>query len=75
MRYAEEIAYTHQEKWNGSGYPQGLAGEDIPISGRLMAVADVYDAFMEIQEDFRQIALEYADFDEEKEALAEPYKD
>jgi putative two-component system response regulator len=109
MRHAEDIAYTHQEKWDGSGYPQGLKGEDIPISGRLMAVADVYDAlishrvykkpfthtkavniilegkgshfdpdmvdaFMAIQEDFRQIALEYADFDEEKEALAEPYQ-
>jgi cyclic di-GMP phosphodiesterase len=110
LRYAEDIAYTHQEKWDGSGYPQGLQGEKIPISGRIMAIADVYDAlishrvykkpfrhvkavniilegrgshfdpdivdvFMEIQEDFRQIAIQYADFDEEKEALAEPYTD
>ncbi|MCP3955301.1 MAG: response regulator [Desulfobacterales bacterium] len=108
LRYAEEIAYTHQEKWDGSGYPQGLQGMDIPISGRLMAIADVYDAlisnrvykkpfthtravkiildgkgshfdpdmvdaFMTIQEDFRQIAMQFADFEEEKEALAEPY--
>ena len=43
---AKEIAYTHHEKWDGSGYPQGLAGEDIPISGRLMALADVYDALI-----------------------------
>ncbi len=41
---AEEIAYTHHEKWDGAGYPQGLKGEDIPLSGRLMALADVYDA-------------------------------
>ena len=106
---AEEIAYTHQEKWDGSGYPRGLRGPDIPISGRLMAVADVYDAlissriykrpfthtktveiilegkgkhfdpdmvdaFMSIQEDFRQIAIQFADFEEEKAALAEPYR-
>jgi response regulator RpfG family c-di-GMP phosphodiesterase len=43
---AKEIAYSHQEKWDGSGYPQGLAGDDIPISARLMAVADVYDALI-----------------------------
>lgn len=41
---AKEIALSHQEKWDGSGYPQGLAGEAIPISARLMALADVYDA-------------------------------
>lgn len=109
LHLAKEIAYTHQEKWDGSGYPQGLSGAEIPISGRLMAVADVYDAliskrvykapfsqqkavtiikegkgshfdpdmvdaFMEIQETFRQIALEYADFDEEREALSTPYQ-
>jgi len=105
LRYAEEIAYTHQEKWDGSGYPQGLKNDNIPISGRLMAVADVYDAlisrrvykapfthskaveiiregkgkhfdpdmadaFLEIHEKFRKIAIEYADHDEEREALA-----
>ena len=43
---AKEIAYSHQEKWDGSGYPQGLAADDIPISARLMAVADVYDALI-----------------------------
>ena len=43
---AKEIAYGHQEKWDGSGYPQGLAGDAIPISARLMAVADVYDALI-----------------------------
>jgi len=44
LRLAAEIAYTHQERWDGTGYPLGLAGEAIPLSGRIMAVADVYDA-------------------------------
>ena len=105
LRYAEDIAYTHQEKWDGSGYPQGLKNGEIPIPGRLMALADVYDAliskrvykspfthskavaiieegksshfdpdivdaFLELHENFRQIALEHADFDEERETLA-----
>ena len=46
LRYAKEIALSHQEKWDGSGYPQGLAGEAIPLSARLMALADVYDALI-----------------------------
>ena len=46
LRYAREIAYGHHEKWDGSGYPQGTAGEAIPVSARLMAVADVYDALI-----------------------------
>jgi putative two-component system response regulator len=46
LRLAREIAYSHQEKWDGGGYPQGLSGEAIPISARLMAVADVYDALI-----------------------------
>ncbi|WP_080805901.1 response regulator [Desulfamplus magnetovallimortis] len=105
LSVARDIAHTHQEKWDGSGYPRGLKGEDIPLSGRLMALADVYDAliskrvykppfshqkaveiikegrgshfdpdmvdaFMEIAEDFRQIALEYADCEEEREMLS-----
>jgi putative two-component system response regulator len=41
---AKQIIHSHHEKWNGSGYPQGLAGSAIPIPARLMAVADVYDA-------------------------------
>jgi putative two-component system response regulator len=46
LRIAMEIAYSHQEKWDGSGYPEGLSGDDIPISARLMALADVYDALI-----------------------------
>ncbi len=96
LSVSKEIAYSHQEKWDGSGYPQGLAGDQIPVSARLMAVADVYDAlinkrvykaafshdqtcstivkgkgthfdpdmvdaFVDIVEDFRSIALKYPD--------------
>lgn len=46
LRYAREIAESHHEKWDGSGYPKGLVGEDIPVSGRIMALADVYDALI-----------------------------
>ncbi|MBP6483932.1 MAG: two-component system response regulator [Rhodoferax sp.] len=46
LSMAKEIALSHQEKWDGTGYPQGLAGEAIPLSARLMAVADVYDALI-----------------------------
>lgn len=101
LRFAREIAYTHHEKWNGTGYPVALREEEIPVSGRIMAIADVYDAliskrvykesmthtrareiitegkgthfdpimveaFLEIEEDFRQIALEFADYEEER---------
>jgi putative two-component system response regulator len=104
LRYAREIAYTHQEKWDGSGYPTGLKGDEIPLGGRLMALADVYDAliskrvykppfphekavkiiiegkgqhfdpdlveaFVELQETFRNIALTFADYEEERQML------
>lgn len=46
LRFAREITYSHQEKWDGSGYPENLVGDAIPISARLMAVADVYDALI-----------------------------
>lgn len=44
LTLAKEIALTHHEKWDGSGYPNGICNKEIPISGRLMALSDVYDA-------------------------------
>jgi adenylate cyclase len=44
LQIAKDIVYTHHERWDGTGYPQGLRGTDIPIPGRIMAVVDVYDA-------------------------------
>ncbi len=96
LRYAKEIARWHHERWDGSGYPDGLQGEAIPLSARLMALADVFDAlinervykdafpldlarelilqgrgahfdpqvvdaFDAVFEEFRQIALQFAD--------------
>jgi putative two-component system response regulator len=43
---AEQTTFSHHEKWNGSGYPEGLSGDGIPVSARLMAIADVYDAII-----------------------------
>jgi putative two-component system response regulator len=106
LKLAKEIAYSHQEKWDGSGYPEGLSGDAIPVSARLMAVADVYDAlisrrvykpaftheraveliaegrgkhfdpditdaFMEIREEFRTIALKFGDSDSDIARQAE----
>ncbi len=46
LNFAREIAHGHQEKWDGTGYPDGEKGENIPVSARLMAIADVYDALI-----------------------------
>ena len=46
LKLAEEIVFSHHEHWDGKGYPNGLKGEEIPLSGRIMAIADVYDALV-----------------------------
>ena len=49
LRMGAEIAHTHHEKYNGAGYPSGLAGEAIPLAGRVVAVADVFDALVNVR--------------------------
>jgi putative two-component system response regulator len=46
IKLAEQIALTHHEKWDGTGYPNSLKGEDIPLAGRIVALADVFDALV-----------------------------
>lgn len=46
LQLAEEIALTHHEKWDGTGYPRGLKGNEIPLSGRITAICDVFDALV-----------------------------
>ena len=46
LRFAKEMTYSHHERWDGTGYPEALSGEAIPLSARLMALADVYDALI-----------------------------
>ncbi len=46
LKLAREIAWTHHERWDGKGYPRGISGTEIPLAGRLMAIADVYDALV-----------------------------
>ncbi|MES9845466.1 MAG: HD domain-containing phosphohydrolase, partial [Candidatus Sedimenticola sp. 6PFRAG5] len=49
LRLARSVALTHHEKWNGSGYPHGLVGENIPLAGRIVAIADVFDALTSLR--------------------------
>jgi CHASE2 domain-containing sensor protein len=49
LQLGETIALTHHERWDGSGYPQSLAGEDIPLAGRICAICDVYDALRSVR--------------------------
>ena len=46
LRYAMDIAYSHHERWDGTGYPEGLEGDAIPVAARVMALADTYDALI-----------------------------
>ena len=107
---AKKMAYSHHEKYDGSGYPQGLCGEEIPVEGRIMAMADIYDAlvskrtykppfshahacriilrgdgrvapchfdpevlaaFSRTQHEFKKVAAQFADSEEERLALDE----
>lgn len=65
LAYAKEIARHHHEKWDGSGYPDGLAGDAIPISARLMALADVFDALIS-----RRVYKPALSFDEARAIIA-----
>ena len=49
IRIAADIAASHHERWNGTGYPAGLSGEDIPLSARIMALSDMYDALVSVR--------------------------
>ncbi len=49
LKMAQKIALTHHEKWDGTGYPLGLKGEDIPLEGRIAAIADVFDALTSVR--------------------------
>jgi response regulator RpfG family c-di-GMP phosphodiesterase len=60
LHYARQMIESHHERWDGSGYPHGLSGTDIPLAGRLMALADVYDALISSRRAFsHQEAKEY----------------
>ena len=58
---AENVAHYHHERWDGSGYPKGLAGADIPIEARIMAIADVYDALVSKRVYKESMSFEQAD--------------
>jgi len=61
FRHAKLFAGTHHERWDGKGYPEGLAGTDIPLEGRLMAVVDVYDALISVRPYKEAYNREYVD--------------
>ena len=63
---AENVAHYHHERWDGSGYPEGLAGEQIPLEARIMAIADVYDALVS-----KRVYKEAFDFDKAHSIILE----
>lgn len=60
-RIAENVAHYHHERWDGSGYPEGLEGEEIPLEARIMAIADVYDALVSKRVYKERMSFEQAD--------------
>ena len=60
LQAAEIIALTHHERWDGSGYPYGISGKDIPLSGRICALADVFDALTTPRSYKKEISVEEA---------------
>jgi putative two-component system response regulator len=60
LQTAEIIALTHHERWDGSGYPNALLGEDIPLSGRICAIADVFDALTTRRAYKHEVTIEQA---------------
>ena len=60
VRISSDIAHFHHEKWDGSGYPEGLRGEEIPLCARIMAVADVFDALISRRVYKKEIPVEQA---------------
>ena len=66
LALAKEIAHWHHERWDGSGYPDGLAGDSIPVSARLMALADVFDALIS-----KRVYKPAMSFDEARSIIAE----
>jgi adenylate cyclase len=60
LRTAKEMVYTHHEKWDGTGYPEGLRGEEIPLAGRIMAIVDFYDALISSRV-YKRSALSHED--------------
>ena len=58
---AENVAHYHHERWDGSGYPEGLKGEEIPLEARIMAIADVYDALVSKRVYKESMSFEAAD--------------
>ena len=60
VQMAEEIALTHHERWDGSGYPRGLRGTEIPLVGRICAVGDVFDALISARSYKRAWSIDHA---------------